>query len=226
MSKHRATVDARRGLVSVIIPTYNRPELLLNRSIPSVLAQTHGNLELLVIGDGATDEVCAAMATVTDPRVRFIQRPRPEYPPGELDAWHVSGSYAFNYGLDSARGGYVCGLGDDDALDPRYIEELLEATVAQGTGGAYCASMVHKPDGGIGYLGLWNPPRFACQCGGEFLYRRNSVRLDPECWMRGLPNDWDFVARMMSSGITFAHVRKPLYHYFPLRHIPPGAPTM
>ena len=39
-------------LVTVILTTYQRPELLRSRSLPAVLAQTHRNLEVLVIGDG------------------------------------------------------------------------------------------------------------------------------------------------------------------------------
>jgi len=39
-------------LVSVVIPTYNRPQLLMTRSLPSVMAQTHEELDIHVVGDG------------------------------------------------------------------------------------------------------------------------------------------------------------------------------
>ena len=223
---NKAQSRARGALVSVIVATYNRPELLTQRCIPSVLAQTHRNIDLHIIGDGAGPEVAAAMATVTDKRVRFTNRPRSAYPDGELDAWHISGSNAVNYGLDSAWGAYVCGLGDDDSYEPTFIEELLEATTREKTGAAYCASKIIKPDGSVGYLGLVYPPQFAQQSGGEFLFRRNDLRLDVNCWKRGAPNDWDYIERTLASGIKFAHVHKALYNYFPARHVPPGSPQL
>jgi glycosyltransferase involved in cell wall biosynthesis len=215
--------SVRDALVSVIIPTYNRPELLTQRAIPSVLAQTHRNFDLHVVGDGAGPEVVAAMATVTDRRVRFTNRPRPIYPPGELDAWHTSGSHAFNYGLNTARGQFVCGLGDDDSYEPEYIEALLDGLTEQKVGLIYCISRVVRPDGGpSGYLGCDFPPQFSHQSGGEFLWRKNDIRLDAECWRRGLPNDWDYIERTMRSGVKVGRVPRVLYNYFPSKHVPGG----
>ena len=42
-------------LVSVYVPTYNRSELLLDRAVKSVLAQTYSNFEFIIIGDSCTD---------------------------------------------------------------------------------------------------------------------------------------------------------------------------
>lgn len=207
-------------LVSVIIPAYERPQLLLERSLPSVLAQTHRNLDVHVVGDGATPEVVAAMATVTDPRVRFTQRPRPVYPQGDLNAWHVSGSHAVNYALDTARGDWICGMGDDDELYPEYVERLLSEALRQGVDIIYCRSEVIHNGRVKGYLGRW-PPRHGGQAGGEWLWRKNSVRLDPECWRKGMPNDWDFHSRMLLSGMKCGFVPDVLYKYYPSKHVPP-----
>jgi glycosyltransferase involved in cell wall biosynthesis len=213
-------------LVSVIIPTYQRPELLLTRSIPSVLAQTYKHLDLHVVGDGCTEETLHKMgdlrAVFKDRRVRFTNRPRPSYPGSELDAWHIAGSYATNYGLDTAWGQYVCGLGDDDALEPEYVEALLDGLLEQDVDMTYCISQIE----GSGYLGCDYPPQFARQSGGEFLWKKNFVRLDPECWRKGLPNDWDFHSRMMAQpGFRVGRVPRVLYHYFPSKHVPGGYPT-
>ena len=61
------------GTVSVIVPTYNRPVLLMNRCIPSILAQTDPDWECHIIGDG-TDAESAEYATYLaahDSRFRF-----------------------------------------------------------------------------------------------------------------------------------------------------------
>jgi hypothetical protein len=177
-------------------------------------------LDVHVIGDGATQEVVTAMATVTDPRVRFTNRPRPEYPPGELDAWHVSGSHAVNYGLDNVQASWVCGIGDDDEMSPVYVEHLLGTALREGADIVYGRSAVIVNDHVKGYLGFW-PPRHAGQAGGEWMWRRNDVRLDPECWRRGLPNDWDFHSRMLATGMKVAFLPEVLYFYYPSKHIPP-----
>ena len=79
-------------LVSIIIPTYHRAELLLARSLPSALNQTHADLDIHVVGDGADQATVDAMATVTDPRVRFTNIERQVYPDDPIWAWNVRGS--------------------------------------------------------------------------------------------------------------------------------------
>jgi glycosyltransferase involved in cell wall biosynthesis len=215
--------------VSVIIATYQRPELLLERSIPSVLAQTHTDWELHVVGDGCTEETLGSMGDITrlDSRIRFTNRPRPEYPPNELDAWHVSGSHAWNYGLDTARGEYICLLADDDEYHPEFIEAMLSAIIENDAGLAWCASEIIKADGSSnGFLGVQEPLRFGGQSGGEFMWRRNDTRFDPECWMDGEPNDWNFFRRMLEAGVKPVHVRRALYRYYPTNHIPRGSPNL
>ncbi len=53
-------------LVSVVVPTLKRPQLLL-RALQSVFAQTHANLEAIVVVDGPDEPTLAALASVTDP---------------------------------------------------------------------------------------------------------------------------------------------------------------
>ena len=79
-------------LVSVIIPTYSRGRLLVERSIASVLAQTYTNLEVVVVGDHATAETIEAVRSVSDARVRFEDLPeRSEYPDDPEAAWMCVG---------------------------------------------------------------------------------------------------------------------------------------
>ena len=48
-------------LISVVIPTYQRPNLLMNRSLPSALAQSYGNMEVVVVVDGPDPETVNAL---------------------------------------------------------------------------------------------------------------------------------------------------------------------
>ena len=201
-------------LVSVIIPTYERAELLLTRSIPSVMAQTYQNWELRIVGDGATREVLAAMATLSDPRIHFENRPRQDYPEDKWAMWNCKGSQAINYGLDTALGEYTCTLGDDDELMPNFIESLLRAIQENDWDACYGRSEIV----GHGFLGSW-PPRLGAQT-NDMLWLAGPLRHDPKCYLRGVPNDWDFLNRLMESGYLFGHIREVLYRYHPAFSIP------
>jgi glycosyltransferase involved in cell wall biosynthesis len=70
------TIDRRSPavgapMVSIVLPTYNRAELV-GRAIRSVLNQTYKDFELLVVDDGSTDATKAEVARIHDPRLRYL----------------------------------------------------------------------------------------------------------------------------------------------------------
>ena len=88
--------------VSVILPTYNRAPTL-PRAIGSVLAQTFGDLELIVVDDGSTDSTADLVSGIGDPRIVYSRRERP------------SGvSAARNAGVALARGELIAFQDSDD----------------------------------------------------------------------------------------------------------------
>lgn len=62
-------------LISVVIPTHARPELLLRLSLKSALEQRYPNMEVLMVMDGPNSATAAALATVDDPRLRVLTLP-------------------------------------------------------------------------------------------------------------------------------------------------------
>lgn len=100
--------------MSVIIPTYNR-EAYLREAVASVLAQTYGEWELLVLDDGSTDGTRAYLESITDPRVR----PR-------LRSHSGNAARLRNEGARAARGSYLAFLDSDDV----WLEEKLALQVA------------------------------------------------------------------------------------------------
>jgi len=107
------------GLVSVVIPTFNRRELVIE-AIASVLAQTYANLEVLVVDDGSTDGTGEAIATryPGEPRVCYTWQPNAER------------SAARNTGIAQARGEFVAFLDSDDHWLPDKLEKQLAVFVA------------------------------------------------------------------------------------------------
>ena len=63
-------------LVSVVIPTLDRPKLLL-RAIDSVLYQTYEKIEVIVVVDRPDPETISAVRAVNDPRLQLIVNPQP-----------------------------------------------------------------------------------------------------------------------------------------------------
>jgi len=113
-------------LVSIIIATYNRSRILVERTIPAVLAQTYANVEAVIIGDCCIDDTGKRIASLQEPRVRFVDLPqRGRYPADPASRWFVQGSVPRNKGLRLARGKWFGWISDDDLLLPNHVESLL-----------------------------------------------------------------------------------------------------
>lgn len=118
--------------VTVIIPTFNWSSVL-PYSIGSVLRQRFQDFELLVVGDGCTDDSEDVVTAIRDPRVQWINLPE--------NAGHQSA--ANNEGLRQARGSLVAYLGHDDLWLPHHLELLVSAIDA---GADVVHSIVHMLD--------------------------------------------------------------------------------
>jgi len=102
--------------VSVIIPTYNYAGVL-TYSIASVLDQTYSDFELIVVGDGCTDDSEHVATSTGDPRVRWVNLP--------MNTGHQSEPN--NEGVRHAIGDVVAFLGHDDVWLPHHLEVLTQA---------------------------------------------------------------------------------------------------
>lgn len=98
------------GLISVIIPTYNRSELL-ERSVSSVLAQTYPSLELIVVDDGSTENISEAVQALANDTATVIRRTR-----------RGGAAAARNSGCEAARGEFIAFLDSDDEWLPEKLQ--------------------------------------------------------------------------------------------------------
>ncbi len=101
-------------LVSILIPTYNRPEFL-TVAIQSALAQDYRNIEVVVARDGG-QPIHEIVHSFDDDRIRFIDRGQNRGIP-----------FTLNQAIDHARGKYITYLGNDDLLYPNHVGTLVDA---------------------------------------------------------------------------------------------------
>lgn len=114
----RVMFDTKDILISVIIPFYNL-ESYLSQCVESLLAQTHANIELLLIDDGSSDGSGAIADDFAekDDRITVFHQP------------HQGLSEARNRGLDERQGNFVMFVDGDDFVEKTCLYHLLMCVV-------------------------------------------------------------------------------------------------
>jgi glycosyltransferase involved in cell wall biosynthesis len=106
-------MNDNNDLVSIIIPTHNRQNLL-PQTVESVLNQTYKNLEVIIVDDGSTDNTRqVAESYLSDNRVKYIYQPNQQV------------CAARNNGINNSSGNYLMFIDDDDHYLPYSVEKLL-----------------------------------------------------------------------------------------------------
>ncbi|MEO1670471.1 MAG: glycosyltransferase family 2 protein [Cyanobacteria bacterium J06631_2] len=101
-------------LVSIIIPVYNRADLL-RRAIASILAQSYPHWEIIIVDDASQEDIAQVVKQIDD-RLRYVRH-----------ASNLGGSEARNTGIREARGEFVAFLDSDDVWLPHKLQSQLEA---------------------------------------------------------------------------------------------------
>lgn len=115
--------------VSVILPTYNRADMLLD-AVRSVQAQTFNDWELIVVDDGSTDNTREVVRGLADERIRYIFQENKKLPG------------ARNTGIRNARGNLIAFLDSDDAYLPRKLEAQVAVMDARPELGLLAAGCI------------------------------------------------------------------------------------
>jgi hypothetical protein len=203
-------------VVSITVATIGRPALL-ERALPSLLAQTHARLEVIVVGDAVSPDFGKSIAAIGDPRVRYAnlsQRITGHDNPRRH--WLVGSAMARNEATRLATGQWLVHFDDDDHLRPGAIAGMLEVAREQRAEVAYGGYEQHHPDGqssiGIGFPP--QPERFswagALVHGGLRFFERELVAAQLE-----IPGDMYLLERMLRSGVRFAPLDEVVLDYFP-----------
>ncbi len=140
-------------LVSVIMPLFNK-EATVARAVSSVLAQSHADLELIIVDDGSTDRSIAQLQTIRDPRLKI-----------EIQANSGPGA-ARNNGAVHAEGTLLSFLDADDEWKPDFLQAAVQVLERQPDVTTYVCGYdagsyrVHRPNKvlEIGKAGAHSPP--------------------------------------------------------------------
>ncbi len=116
-----------KELISIIVPIYNA-ENYLEKCIQSLINQTYGNIEIILINDGSTDnskKICANYVE-KDKRIKLINQKN-------------SGvSIARNKGIDVAQGQYICFVDSDDYISQEFVEIMTNKIITNKADLAIC----------------------------------------------------------------------------------------
>lgn len=134
------------GLVSVIIPTYNRRRLVCD-AVESALAQTYSPVEVLVVDNGSNDGTGDELKKYGE-RIRYFFMPKPGLSP------------ARNFGIGQAGGEFVAFLDNDDLWDPRKLEKQMPLFKNPSVVLAYTdAHLFHEAGRSDGLYSALYPPK-------------------------------------------------------------------
>lgn len=118
---------SHKPLISIVIPAYNAGPALLRAAVKSALAQTYGNVEVIVVNDASTDNTMTGIDTISDPRLRTLSLPD-----------NLGPSAARNAGTHAARGEWLCYLDADDRILPDMLSRLMDIAETCGADIACC----------------------------------------------------------------------------------------
>ena len=146
-------------VVSVVIPTYNRADLVV-QAVESVLDQTYRNFELIVVDDGSPDATEARLAPYRD-RLVYSRQP------------NRGVNAARNFGISMARGRYIALLDDDDLWLPSKLDEQVRVLDRHPDAGFVFSDFYILRSGSERVargLHTWHggPPDWARSCAGSY----------------------------------------------------------
>ena len=181
--------------VSVVIPAYNKADLTI-KTVESVLRQTYGNVEIIVVDDGSTDDTKVKLQLFGD-RINYIYKQ------------NGGACSARNVGIKQATGEYIALIDCDDIIYPEKIAKSVECLEERDDYGfVYTgAYFIDRDDNVISEYGISNRPASGwiasklilnnCICNSTVVVRKECFKevgfFDEKIF---IPGDWDMWLRL------------------------------
>jgi len=214
--KKISPLDFEKPLVSVIITTYQRPELLTERAIPSVLKQTYQNFEIIVVGDCCEDDTEQRVKALNDKRIKFYNLEKhSEFPKAPRRKWMSLGAAPANYALELIKGQWVAHLDDDDELVDNHLQILLSEAIKRKLDFIYGIVLAECATGKWKKIGEF-PLRHGRICNNSVLYRSKFrlIKYNTKSYKLNEPSDWNRWKRIAESGAKIGFTKKVVARYY------------
>ena len=206
--------DEPEPLVSVILPTHGRAELLRSRSLPAVVAQTHARLEVLVIGDGPDDAAAEVVRELGDERVRWTHTSQRFVHPEARRHWLAASTLTRNEGYRLATGRWLFDFDDDDSLPSDAIERLLAVAREHRAEAVQGVILSHAPDGSSSEIHAVLPHQLPLKGAIVHAHLRFFER-EHVASALAEPGDWFRGERLLRAGVRIELFDRVTYDYYP-----------
>jgi hypothetical protein len=201
---------------SVVMATFGRSRHI-KPSIESVLGQTLSDFELIVIGDGCTDDTEVVVRSFAHENIQWSNLPQNT----------GSQSYPNNEGIRRARGDWICYIGHDDIWGPDHLRCLAETISSAGEADFVVSGCIYHGPPGSGHhviTGLFDAPDAASQHffpPSSIAHRRGTTERigewrDPRVITTAV--DQEILQRAAGTGLRFVSTRRITVHKFAAGH--------
>jgi glycosyltransferase involved in cell wall biosynthesis len=203
-------------LVSIIIPTFNRADLISD-TLESIRIQTYPNFECLIVDDGSTDDSKKVISSFcnSDKRFQLFSRPQDR----------IKGpNTCRNYGFENAKGDFIYFFDSDDFLKPNALETYINAFQENTDGVLAHVERVDKKTGELIDVNVIQSDNLiedyftyeVCYFVCGILWRKSFLDQQTELFDEALGNhdEWDYNLRMIYANPNMVRLDQILVTYF------------
>ncbi len=204
-----------KPLISIIIPTYNRANLI-SETLESILTQTYTNWECIIVDDGSTDETKKVVEEYIKKSNRFQYHHR-------LVNTIKGANACRNYGFELSKGEYIKWFDSDDIMYPSMLEKQIYSFVEK-VEVSVCKLNYFDFEQGVSrkenkifsnyLIEDYIIGKVTFYISGP-LWKRNFIEKQTDLFDESITNldDWDFNLRMLYQEPSIVYLEEPLIQY-------------
>jgi glycosyltransferase involved in cell wall biosynthesis len=204
------------NLISIIIPTYNRANLII-QTLESIQNQTYQNFECIIVDDGSDDDSEKVVSNFIekDNRFQFYKRPSDK----------IKGPNACrNYGYEKSKGEFIYFFDSDDFLKPHALETYINAFKIGIDGVLAQVERVDRKTGVLQDVNIIDSDNLiedyflnkVCYFVSGVLWKKSFLNQQTELFDEtiGHHDEWDFNLRMIYAKARLIKIYEPLTIYY------------
>jgi glycosyltransferase involved in cell wall biosynthesis len=209
----------KSGLVSVLIQTYNRVDILFDRAIQSILKQTYQNYEIIIIDDGSVDGTYNRIIEFNHPKIKVYKNSRKKYryPNKAIYHWFAGPVSALNFGLKFCNGQYIARIDDDDIWTDDHLSKLVSFLEKNKYEFVYSHLKVKMSISEDESIITNEPDPLGNTCTWLYKSYLKKFKINIHCWRKtkNRVNDVDVHDRFFKAGVKIGYLNEVTSIYLP-----------